>query len=350
MTASFISQLAEAGRLAPSADNSQPFKMRWDGRELALCHVDRHTAYNVFGADSHATLLSLGAVMENLDSALAANGVDAAWRWGGDAGQPYAALALPPVLPQHYQPPAGLLERHTNRLPFHTRALPPALLAQLGAETAGGNRVSVLTGRDSIGQLVQLVRLAAEARFCCRELHHWLFGSLRLTPERIAAGDGLDINSLGLPPGGKQFMAFISDWRRMERLNRLGLYKLLALSEIRLIAAAPALLCISGGGAWRSVVDAGRLMTRVWTTLNTQGIAVQPYYVVTDQFNRLHSGTLAPGFAGRIGAAEQQLRTLLDLAPEQMLHMILRIGYPAATAVRARRLPLASVFEDASAA
>lgn len=349
MTASFISQLAEAGRLAPSADNSQPCKMRWDGRELALCHVARHTAYNVFGAGSHATLLSVGAMMENLDTALAANGVNAAWRWGGELGQPYAALGLPPVLPQHCLLPAGLLERHTSRLPFQRRALPPELLEQLGAETAGDNRVRVLTGRDTIGRLVQIVRLAAEARFCNRELHHWLFGSLRLTADRIAAGDGLDINSLGLPPGGKQFMAFIADWRRMERLNRLGLYKLLALSEIRLISAAPALLCISGGGHWRSVIDAGRLMTRVWTTLNTHGIAVQPYYVVTDQLNRLHSGTLAPGFAGPLEAAEQPLRTLLDLAPDRMLHMILRVGYPTAPAVRSRRLPLASVFEDASA-
>lgn len=344
MDASFISQLAAVGALAPSADNCQPWELRWTGQALELAYAARHPDTNVFGADSHATLLGIGAVAENLQAALAANGVDAAWQWGD--GQPYGALALP-ALPAAFTAPPGPLLRHTNRLPFARTALAPQLLERAGAAREGGARVAVLADAAQKRRLVRLVRLCSEARFCNRDLHRWLFGSLRHTAQEVAEGDGLDIASLGLPPGGKGMLGLISDWGRMAALNRVGAYKLLALSEVGLIAAAPALLCLTGARGRRATLDAGRLLARVWTELNVAGVAVQPYYVVTDQLERLHGGTLAPGFEQRVGALERELHQLLGLAPDQMLHMILRIGYPKAQPVRSRRLPLERVFSAA---
>jgi hypothetical protein len=77
---------------------------------------------------------------------------------------------------------------------------------------------------------------------------------------------------------------------------------------------------------------------------------VHPYYVVADQLQRLHHGGLADGFDAQIGAVERDLRRLLALAPGHTLHMILRLGYPKSAPVRSRRLPLAAVFADRSAA
>ncbi|HTE14832.1 MAG TPA: hypothetical protein VK642_07120, partial [Burkholderiales bacterium] len=152
------------------------------------------------------------------------------------------------------------------------------------------------------------------------------------------------VDALCLPPGGKRFLRFTSDWRRLAALNRLGAYKLLALSEVALLSAAPALLCVIGRADARNVIDAGHLMSRIWTDLNVKGIAVHPYYVVTDQINRLHDGTIAKGFEARITAVESELRQLLGLQPDQVLHMILRVGYGKITPVRSRRLAVESVL------
>jgi hypothetical protein len=347
VTPQFIRQLAAAGASAPSPDNSQPWRLQWDGSALSLNYAERHAGSGVFGPASHATLLSMGAVMHNLDAALVANGVAGAWRWGEAGGQPYAALT-PGALPADFRVPADVLGRHTNRLPFRSTPLPAALVETLAGRGDGDLRVSVLTGKAPKARLVRLVRACSEARFCNRALHHWLFGSLRHTPQEVARGDGLDMRSLGLPPGGKQLMRFISDWPRMARLNRFGAYKLLALSETGLIAAAPALLCVTGPADQRSVIEAGRLLAKVWTELNAQGLAVHPYYVVTDQLNRLHDGTLADGFAGKMGEAERELRDLLALREGQQLHMILRVGYPTSEPVRSGRLPLEAVLVDAA--
>jgi hypothetical protein len=336
----FIRQLAAVGARAPSADNCQPWQLRWNGAELALQFAVRHAEYNVFGAASHATLLSVGAVMENLDAALVANGLPVAWRWGNEDGLPYAALPIT-ATPQRFAAPAAPMLRHTNRSPYRRAALPATLAEELAAHGEGGNRVALVTDG---APLVKLVRICSEARFCSQELHTWLFGSLRATPSEVAQGDGLDLECLGLPPGGRQMLGFMSNWPRLARLNRLGAYKLLAWSEMGLLSAAPGLLCITGPGGWRGSIDAGRLLERVWGELNQQGLAVHPYYVVCDQINRLHAGTLAAGFEARIAAAEVQLRSQLALQPGHQLHMILRVGYPTVDPVRSRRLPLDAVF------
>jgi hypothetical protein len=349
MTQNFIAELAAVAALAPSADNAQPWRLTWNGTRLEIGYAQRHAATNVFSASSHATLLGIGAVAENLAMALRTNGLRGEWAWSSEAGQPYGTVAIDRV-PQAFTAPEGAARRHTNRLPFRRDALPAPLVERIGALCEGGNRVTLLTAAAQRTRLVRLVRISSEARFCNRDLHKWLFGSLRWTPAEVANGDGLDIDSLGLPPGGKSMLSFISDWGRMSTLNRLGAYKLLARSEVGLISVAPALLCISGPADARNVVAAGRLLTRAWTELNLAAIAVQPYYVVTDQLNRMHEGTLAAGFDARIGAVEREVHDLLHLAQGQTLHMILRLGYPKAEPVRSRRLTLDEVFIDASAA
>ncbi|TFW30697.1 hypothetical protein [Massilia horti] len=347
MSHTFIEQLAAVGAQAPSADNCQPWTLHWTGRALEVAYASRHPDTNVFDADSHATLLAVGGVAENLSMALAANGVDGAWRWSGGASQPYGELAVSAPLPDTFVAPSGPARRHTNRLPYQSTALPADVLAHAGAAREGGNRTVVLTEPDARECLVQLVRQCAQARFCNQDLHRWLFGSLRHTPQEVAQGDGLDMNTLGLPPGGRAMLALMSSWKRMEALNRIGAYKLLAHTETQLLSAAPALVCVVGPEERYGTLDAGRLLTRVWTELNLAGVAVQPYYVVTDQVNRLFAGTLPAGFDPWIWIAQRDLARLLGLAEGEMLHMILRVGFPAREPVRSRRLPLAQLFTSA---
>lgn len=343
----FISELAATGALAASADNSQHWELLWTGTAMQLRHAIRHPDTNVFDADSHATLMGMGGVVENLHMALVANGVRSSWHWN-ELPQPYGELRLAQPLPARFIAPEGPARRHTNRLPYRSTPLPTDLLASVSAQHEGSTRIVVLNEQEQRRKLVRLVRLASEARFCNRDLHRWLFGSLRHSAVEVEQGDGLDMDTLGLPPGGRAMMGLMSDWKRMEVLNRIGAYKLLALTEVGLLSAAPVLLCVVGGRGRRDSFDAGRLLTRAWTKLNLSDVAVQPYYVVTDQLNRLHAGTLAPGFEGKLTATENELRVLLGLAEGEMLHMILRLGVPKKAPVRSRRLPLPRVFTDAT--
>lgn len=338
MTISPIQELASIASHAASADNSQPYRLHWNGRQLALNYAERHPEYNVFGPASHATLLSAGGVLEYLQQTLEASGMAPQWQWGSGDGEPYASVDLP-HLPAQLNVPPALLQRHTNRAPFKSTALPADLLQQLGAMHEGAQQIYLVQQPAQRKSLIKQMRLCAEARFCTRELHEWLQGSLRRTPAEVAQGDGLDVACLALPPGGRQMLDFIAPWPRMARLNALGAYKLLALSELGPLNSAPALLCLAGPDGVRHGLDAGRLLARAWCWLNAQGIAVHPYYVVTDQVSRLQAGSVAPGFEAQVKRAAAAVQDLLQLPQGARLHMILRLGYPSRAVPRSRRLP-----------
>lgn len=350
MDINWVRKLASVAARAPSADNAQPWVLRWDGRELAVIFAQREGIKSIFPADSHATLLSVGAVIENIETAISANAVCANWHWPAEAdtGRPYASVAISGTLTD-FVSPKGLTQRHTNRFPFLSKPLPTELLTQLGNYREDNIRVALLIDSSQKSELARLVQTCSEARFCTRELHEWLSASLRFTAADIARGDGLDIASLALPPGGALFFQLIADWKRMSLLNRLGLYKLMALDEASLLPKAPALLCIVGRSDRQSTISGGRLMNRIWMELNLRDIGVHPYYVVTDQLNRFRAGKINTQFERRMSRVKEETRRLLSLQSGETLHMILRIGYPKQKPVRSERLPLESIFQDARA-
>ncbi|HRY15885.1 MAG TPA: hypothetical protein P5330_08440, partial [Candidatus Competibacteraceae bacterium] len=170
--------------------------------------------------------------------------------------------------------------------------------------------------------------------------------SLRYTEPEIAQGDGLDINTLHLPPGGRHFLRFIGDWRRMEILNRFGAYKAMAHIEAQLIQRGPAIAAIIAPTDYDACLAAGRLLTRVWTALNQQGIAVHPYYVVADQLQRLRDGVVPAHLTDQAHAIQRDCQDFLQLNPGETLHIFLRLGYPTRNPPRSRRRPLAEVVID----
>lgn len=344
-----VRYLVIAAQSAPSADNSQPFDFIWNGVDLSICFSRERAGSGLFGALAHATLVAFGAVVECIEQAAEAARLELVWQWLDPAGGVYARVSV------HNADTAGLLPvdlplfcRHTNRFSFSHSRIPAELLLQISCLNERAERVTVVESGEAQGDLVRCVRAAAESRFCNEDLHHWLMSSLRFSEDAISRGDGLDVTTLNLPPGGALFMRIISDWNRMKRLNRLGLYKLLALTETQLLRKSPAILCLVGNNNVRAAIDAGRLLARVWIKLNASGIAVHPYYVVTDQLLRLQTGDLPENMRGRIAGIRDRLPRIVGGGKEEFLHMLLRIGVPTKSVPRSKRLSLDAVFLDKS--
>lgn len=232
---------------------------------------------------------------------------------------------------------AGLLGRHTNRHPYLRTAVDWRATTR---PWPAGTKISVVTAPDGIARLAQAVRLTSAIRFNTRELHEWLFSSIRWTDADVARGDGLDIASLHLPPGGRQFMAFIAPWSRMAALNRLGLYRLMAAIDARLVAEAPAIVALTGGNAPDQIWEAGHAMMDAWVSLNAAGYAVHPYYVVTDISNRLGRGLVAPEWKDDSLRALSLVHEALGMQRDEHVHLLMRVGRPTRTPARSRRLPI----------
>ena len=339
-----VNYLLEAARCAPSADNSQPWRLRWNDKTLAAGYDGARVKNVTFAPENPATLLAMGALLENLQQAAAA--AEIRLESVDHSADQYFQLNVSSDSPL----PAGcsnhpLFLRHTNRLPFRADPLPAALSVWLASQCKGAARVAVLGGSSEISRVAGLVGQASAIRFQTREITEWLGRSLRFTPNEVASGDGLDVGTLHLPPGGKGLLRLIADWQRMESFNRWGAYKLLAAIEAKAIANASAILAIVSAGGRRGARDAGQLMERVWIELNRQGLSVQPFYVVADQLFRREEGVLPKGLEHRGDLLADEAERVFGLS-DGKLYMLLRVGFPKRTPVKSRRLPLSLICES----
>lgn len=333
--------LIRAGHCAPSADNLQPWRFEWVGSRLRLLYRVERGSNRVFPAAGHCANLTMGAVIENILQAASAAGMatdDVSFGSGAlyldmgvDADAPIAGEAGA----------AALFGRFTNRLAYLPRAIPDKLLATLRDLREDGCRLLVFTGTAEIRQIAGLIRLASELRFRNRVVHEWFSDVLRMSAAEAECGTGLDVATLGLPPGGTILLRVIRDWGRLSVLNRAGMYKLLAAVEASKISASPALVAVVGPAGRMPEVAAGRLMERAWILLNDNGVSVQPAYVVSDALQRLERGELPPTLNEPAHRLRRQTRDALGCG--ESLHMLLRTGYPAAAPVRSKRRPLEAV-------
>ena len=342
-----IENLLACAIRAPSADNSQPWRFEWSDRELAIAHR-QVPGPDPFGAGGHAVLLAMGHVIANVTEFLDAAGVphELAFPQAFERGRPYATVKLA-AAPEHFATPRDLpsASRHTNRFPYARTPVPDDAKAMIASAALDGARFVAIDSPGSRSGLAAVVECCSAARFCTRELHEWLAASLRFSPEAVAEGDGLDVQTLHLPPGGAAFLKATRNWRVMEKLNRLGVHRVLAASDSAPLRKAPLLACLVGTGDPASVIAAGRLLGTVWTGLNARGLAVHPYYAATDQQVRLDAGRVPADWRDAVATRLAELPALLGLAKGERLHLILRVGWPKVSAPpRSRRLPLERVF------
>ena len=331
-----VTELARAARAAPSADNSQPWQINYADQVLELGYASRVVGAT-FPAEHHATRLAMAACVENIVQA--GRVIEVGLEQLPADNSHYARFRLDsvptdsPALPDTHP----LFLRHTNRFSFLRQPIPKSTIDTVMPLREGGSVVRVLADAQEIAALSTAVRLASSVRFSTQQTHELLAGSLRFSASDVECGDGLDVATLNLPPGGRALLKFTREWRSMERLNKFGLYRIFARAEADPVRKAPLLIAIVGGSA----NDAGRLMQRVWILLNGSGVAVQPYYVVSDELNRLESGQLSGHHAGQIRAAKAIVESLIGTAE---LHIVLRCGFPTRQPQRSKRLPLNRLF------
>lgn len=344
-TSGVLNLILQAAHQAPSADNSQPWRLDWLNQTLSVTYDTARVSHKTFPAHSPATLLTMGAVQENITQAANASGWPLTWQVPTtlDLNQPVYCQALLGQANESTQVSADalpLFKRHTNRLPYRAQKLPETLFNALNKQTEASARVVIIDQPSTISQVAGLVKQASEIRFQTREIHEWLAKSLRFGGSSGTYDDGLDVNTLDLPPGGIAFLRLISAWSRMKILNLLGAYKALSFIDSRPVKDAPALVAIVGPSGFQDILAAGQLMDRIWIDLNAQGIAVHPYYVIADQLHRRQAGAIPVGLEKQADAVFTKAKEIFQFGEGETLQMLLRVGYPKKTPVLSKRLPL----------
>ena len=135
LSSTTVKKIAELAHLAPSADNSQAWKLVWNGEKLSIGYDFARATGKTFPADSPATLLSIGAVLENIIAVAsdwnldpkvefctelpASDGIYARIRFNGyDSNNTLIGEPHP------------VSRRHCNRLPYRKQPIPDVIVEQ----------------------------------------------------------------------------------------------------------------------------------------------------------------------------------------------------------------------------
>jgi hypothetical protein len=335
--ASEWSSIVEAAVLAPSADNHHPFQLT-RSRGCIFLTGDRAYAKAAFHRKV-LSLISFGAVTENICIRAAALGYAANVTWLPDAEDPLviARIVLASGAVRNEVLDAAIHRRHTNRQLFFSG--PP--LSDLELEQFHGAMASLdgaclkfLDSRADRSRLLRLLRRAEATRFNVQSLHQELFASIRFDVGwHASAEEGLPPAVLGVEPGLRWAFEQLARWPVARALSRVGLHHALGFRAADLpcrVAPHCGVLCTTGPLELGALL-VGTALERVWLMAESRGLAFQPF---------AGPGLLALEAYEDVPAAVRELlqagwRALVAGTPL----MVFRLGRARAPRVRTGRLP-----------
>jgi nitroreductase len=352
--------ILHAATLAPSGDNAQPWRFRWDSSVLEV-YLDDARAGSFFDVDHVASLISIGAVVANVELQAATLGWVTHIRWlpAGNTQNPKAHLSFSFEAPTPSNLAAAIPTRCVNRHPYRRgRPLPQTWLEERVVDAAGlETQLAWCTDSQALRRVARLVRWADWVRFSHPEVHGAFMAELRFSQaEAEQTRDGLAINTLESGPLAGPALRFLRPWRRMAALNRLGLYRLLARQADQLVRSASAVGLLSADqDTALTYLKGGVAMQRLWLAATAAGIAFQPVTVATLFVRRLlrHGpGAFEPPHTPWLNQIWEELQALFPITRESGLIMLFRVGYAKPPTGRSLRRPLDSFLlecEDSAA-
>lgn len=280
LRANFLERMAQAGALAPSGDNLQPWSFRADGDALLVKH-DSQRDLSLFNVQHLASFIALGAALENIVIAASSEGYDTEVEYFLDEKNAdlIARIGFEPGAAK--DPLADYLEKRcTNRKPYAARPIDAEIVGRLTATTKRFPKVDLLWVQDK-SRLERLGRIVARADRLIFEnprIHGHLFSTIRWTREEVErTRDGLPVESLELGRVGSLGLRSLKRWYTVEFLNRFGFSKAAARHSLVLMQRCSAAGLIMAPDTSRSsFLDCGRAFQRIWLQATKENLSVQP--------------------------------------------------------------------------
>jgi hypothetical protein len=328
-TAAEILAVLRVALRGASAENSQPWI-------LTPCAGGVHLAVDEARARSGhvgrvAGALALGCVAESVRLAAAQRG----WETTLIVERAGAQRTIRIELRRDGQPPLvwardlaeQLVRRRTNRLPFGQVPLLRREVEELQREETQGARVRIVTRRAAIDAVAQASARAEGVRFTTAS-HNDAVGWLRFTPaEARATGDGLDARLLGLAAHERWLLRAMRSGF-VHRALRSLLAPLAARRVGRILRATGGLGAIAVPDLEpESLIEAGRVMLRVWLRASALGLAFAPVTVgALLPLSRHFGATYGDAHTRGLDGVEREIRSAFDFSPASHTVFVFRVG------------------------
>lgn len=281
-----MDHILKAGIQAPSGDNAQPWKFEIEGNRIHI-HLDDEADRSFFNFQQMASMISCGAVIENIQTAASMFGLSAKIHpFPLEKDHRLVATVSLEHTDCDSDPLAQMIwHRQTNRRLFKDTAIAQTdqLKMQACVSTYPGIRLHLLMERTQIKKLAKIIFQVDRIRTEHRPLHEHLNKMIRFTPHAsLLNKDGLPLENLEAGLMGEVFLKATRPWWVMNIVNKIGMGRMVAMHSLQSImkSAGAGLITVPGVRA-EDFLHGGRALERLWLTCTQLGISFQPMTAIT---------------------------------------------------------------------
>lgn len=276
-------RILDLARWAPSGDNTQPWRFEIVADDHVAIHGFDTRDWCLYDFDGHPSHMAHGALLETLRIAATRFGLDASWtiRPGCPDTAPIYDVTLRDAPGLVSDPLSQHIEtRAVQRRPMRTTPLTDAQRECLSVAPGPDFRVQLF---ESFAERLAIAKLLwgnARIRLTCpeayavhKEIIEW---GARFSKDRIPE------QAVGVDPLTSGLMRWVMrSWGRVEFFNRYLLGTVaprVQLDFLPAMACAGHLLLVPRGGldSFEDYVRAGAAMQRLWLTVDSLGLRLQP--------------------------------------------------------------------------
>lgn len=344
-----LTRIAEAARLAPSAENLQPwhFDVGSDSITVSL-DMSRRLDSDL---NQMLGLTAMGTSAENAVVAASQEGLATQIELLTDQVS-HLRQGLVRIARLTFDGRCGsdplseyISARRTSRRMDARRPLSLATLDELSQACREFSRASLhWVDTDRLREFATLVGLGNRIRLEHRPYYEELFRSLRFDPADAAVTeDGLDVRTLQLSASAVGTMRRLRHWRAMRIANLLGFSRLAAVQARNEVygSGAVGFVTVPEVGV-RNFFAGGQAFERLWLTATQLDLCFHP--TASLSVFLAHARTNCEGFsAGHRKLVEQISERFAELFPEvrgRVMQIAFRVGYgptPPVRSIRRRR-------------
>ena len=339
-------RMVEAASLAPSAENTQPWRFAIDSDRL-LVGIDRSRTL-ASDVDDMLTLTGIGAAIENAVIAARGQSLKPAVVYRGGAYEVGSeSLGPPEGVNDEFNAIAKITttpsETHDPLYPFLTKRcttrrltadpISPQVLQRLTYAAADfpGVRIDWLTTPKEIRPLAKLVGLCNRMRFEHEPFHREFYDNVRFSAaDAERTRDGLDVRTLQLPIGVASLLKSLRYWKRMRAANWFGFSRAVARQAAEEVCSSGAVGILTvDRPTQESFLLGGRALERIWLATFREDLGFHPTAslpVLFAHVSRSKTSSLPANLQRVLTWRLLHSRTLSDLVGTRSLQMVFRLG------------------------
>ncbi len=347
-----IKTILENGVKAPSGSNSQPWKFKIDSNRVYV-FAEYQKDHPILNVNNRGTLIAHGALLENISIASSHLG----WKANIQVFPDKSNLNLIAII--DFEKNIVVVEnlfdainkRSTNRKPYSQQQLTSQQkqeLTNLGSNFEGlgvkfedrAKELEKLGIASSVNEIVMLEN---------KTLHKLFFKEITWNEREDSERKmGFFLKSLEMNPGQRLALRLFSKWPVINFFNKLGAAKGIAASNAKIYSSVGAIGIITTRDIDEDFLKAGRLLERIWLTATNWGLGVHLVTGVLYLWQRIQDPNfkeISEEHRQRIKEAYKIIADVFDVAPDQRIAILFRIGQVDSPSARSKRIQIEKLIE-----